>query len=104
MKQFLLVAVLLLIGTNVQAAEVKTECTKDTAVASVDGMVCDFCVQSITKVLKKNPDVKDVIVDLDTKTVTVNPQAGKTVSDDVIAKAIDYAGYKMVKIEHGCGA
>ena len=77
-------------------------CKQPQSVATVDGMVCDFCTQSITKVLKKDAAVKDVAVDLDTKKVTVDIVAGKEFTDKTLAKAIDYAGYKLVKIEHTC--
>jgi copper chaperone CopZ len=77
-------------------------CKQPQSVATVDGMVCDFCTQSITKVLKKDAAVKDVAVDLNTKKVTVDIASGKEFTDETLAKAIDYAGYKLVKIDHAC--
>ncbi len=83
------------------AAE-NASCKQPQSVAIVDGMVCDFCTQSITKVLKKDAAVKNVSVDLDTKKVTVDIAEGKDFTDETLAKAIDYAGYKLVKIDHVC--
>ena len=82
-------------------AETK-ECTNTLSIASVDGMVCDFCAQSISKQLKKDENVKDVVVDLEAKTVTVSTKNGAMFKDEDLAKAIDYAGYKLNTISHSC--
>ena len=101
MKQFLTILCLSVLAVSpVLAAE--QACKQSQTVATVDGMVCDFCTQSITKVLKKNSAVKDVAIDLDTKKVVVDVADGKDFSDKDMAKAIDYAGYKLIKVEHAC--
>lgn len=103
MKQFLMMVVVLMMALQpALAAEAKCEAGEMKKVASVDGMVCDFCTQSITKALKKNPEVKDVAVDLTAKTVTVTAATGKIVSDEMVSKAIDYAGYKMTDLKDAC--
>ena len=64
----------------------------------VPGMVCQMCVQGMRKNFKsavENPD-KDVIVDLDKKTVTVTLK--KEISEDEIKQRVKDAGYNAKKI------
>jgi copper chaperone CopZ len=67
-------------------------------VVDVPGMVCQMCVQGMKKNFKTavvNAD-KDVIVDLDKKTVTVNLK--KKISEDEIKERVKDAGYNAKKI------
>lgn len=67
-------------------------------VVDVPGMVCQMCVQGMKKNFKSavnNPD-KDVLVDLDKKTVTVTLK--EKISDDEIKKRVNDAGYNAKKI------
>lgn len=67
-------------------------------VVSVPGMVCQMCVQGMKKNFKSavnNPD-KDVVVDLDKKTVSVNLKA--KISDDEIKERVKNAGYNAESI------
>jgi mercuric ion binding protein len=66
---------------------------------SVNGMVCGFCVQGITKKLNSTDAVENVKVDLDKKLVTFNIPAGKKLDDEVIKKIITESGYTVVKLE-----
>jgi copper chaperone CopZ len=65
----------------------------------VPGMVCQMCVQGMQKQFKstvKNPE-QDVLVDLDTKMVTL-----KTISpitDEDIKQRVQNAGYNAEKIQ-----
>lgn len=64
----------------------------------VPGMVCQMCVQGMKKNFKsavKNAD-KDVIVDLDKKTVEVNLLT--KISEQNIKKRVNDAGYNAKKI------
>lgn len=100
MKKALLTLALLTLATPAVAAE---KCTSPQAVATVDGMVCDFCAQGLIKIFKKNdPNVSDVKIDLTTKAVSIDMKPGTKISDAEIAKNVDYAGYKLVKVEHVC--
>lgn len=65
----------------------------------VNGMVCDFCAQSVWKVLEEYDGVVKVDIDLDTGIVTVHMAAGQTLTEDELNKAITYAGYDLVGIE-----
>ncbi len=64
----------------------------------VPGMVCQMCVQGMKKNFKsavENPD-KDVIVDLDKKTVTLNLK--QKISEKEIKERVKDAGYNASKI------
>lgn len=65
----------------------------------VNGMVCDFCAQSVWKVMEDYDGVTHVDIDLDTGLVTVHMEAGKSLSDEKLDEAITYAGYDLVSIE-----
>lgn len=67
-------------------------------VVDVPGMVCQMCVQGMKKNFKtavKNAD-KDVVVDLDKKTVTVNLK--EKISEEEVKKRVADAGYNAKKI------
>lgn len=66
----------------------------------VNGMVCSFCSQGLTKKFKGEPTVSQVNVDLDKKIVTValKHDAGE-LSDGKIKDLISSAGYNVEKIE-----
>ena len=67
-------------------------------VVDVPGMVCQMCVKGMKKNFKtavENPD-KDVMVDLNKKTVTVNLK--KKISEDEIKQRVEDAGYNAKKI------
>lgn len=102
MKQIitaLFIALLLPVSVNAAPAQRQAAVPVGQVIhVSVNGMVCDFCAQSITKVLMKDPAVKSVDISLEKKLVTVELHPGKTLDDKTIAGAIDYAGYDLVNI------
>ena len=65
----------------------------------VNGMVCDFCAQSIWKIFKDYGGVSNIDVDLDTGIVTVHMKPSHTLSEEQLNKAITYAGYDLVSID-----
>jgi len=65
-------------------------------VASVNGLVCDFCVQAIQKTLLKEPGVTEAHVDLTAKTVTVGLKDGARLEEARLGKLLEDAGYDMV--------
>jgi len=71
----------------------------DTVKVSVNGMVCGFCAQGITKKLNNTHAVENVKVDLENKLVTFSTLPGKTFDDAALSKLITDAGYTIVKIE-----
>lgn len=66
-----------------------------TITATVNGLVCDFCAQSIKKTLKKNPEVEDVQVDLTAKTVVVGFKGAKVIDEAALKAMLKEAGYDM---------
>lgn len=75
---------------------------REQAVATVNGMVCDFCVQSLKKVFLKDPAVETVDIDLTTKHVTITMKQGKTLDDQAIAKVVEWGGYEMTGVTRSC--
>ena len=70
---------------------------------SVQGMVCDFCAQSIEKVFMKQPGVEVVYVNLDRGNVQVKmadifEDNEPGISDDKINQLFEDAGYTVSKI------
>ncbi len=78
-------------------AEIVKELSPD-IVVKVDGMVCDFCAQSLKKVFSKQDSVENIGVDLDKGEVIVDLKEGKTLSDEEIEKVITFSGYDTKKI------
>lgn len=87
MKKFLFV--LMLLPTFAFAQKI---------VVDVPGMVCQMCVQGMKKNFKSavNDPEKDVLVDLDKKTVTVQLKA--KISEDEIKERVQNAGYNAKTI------
>ena len=70
----------------------------------VEGLVCDFCAQSIQKVFLKQPGVEKVDVNLDIGKVTVKmadvfQDDEDGISDERIKQLFLDAGYDVSKIE-----
>ena len=74
-----------------------------TIVIDVQGLVCDFCAQSIDKVFSKQAGVEKVDVNLNNGKVTVkmadvfeDDEVG--ISDETIIKLLQDAGYEVTAI------
>lgn len=68
------------------------------AVVKVNGLICDFCVQSLTKTFKKQAAVRAVAIDLTAKEVRIGFKSGMSLDDATIRKLIKDAGYNVVSI------
>ncbi|MEO1042604.1 MAG: heavy-metal-associated domain-containing protein [Pseudomonadota bacterium] len=66
---------------------------------AVNGMVCDFCARSLTKVLERNEAVEAVDVSLESKNITILLTETGTISDDELNEAVRNAGYNIASIE-----
>jgi copper chaperone CopZ len=64
----------------------------------VNGLVCDFCAQSVKKVIGKQDGVTSVDVDLETKKVIINVDDNGVLSDEIITQLITDSGYDLVAI------
>ena len=94
MKKLLLILFLTFIPIKAQAIIIDI---------SVEGMVCDFCAQSIEKVFMKQPGVEVVYVNLDRGNVQVKmadifQDNEPGISDDKINQLFEDAGYTVSNI------
>ena len=94
MKKLLLILFLTFIPIKAQAIIIDI---------SVQGMVCDFCAQSIEKVFMKQPGVEVVYVNLDRGNVQVKmadifEDNEPGISDDKINQLFEDAGYTVSNI------
>lgn len=67
--------------------------------AHVNGLVCDFCAQSIQKVFKKEDAVKGVHVDLDSGEIHISMKPGQTMDDASIEALIRKSGYSLTSLD-----
>ena len=64
----------------------------------VNGLVCDFCVQALTRTFRKEKAVDRFHVDLSKKEIHVTFKRGQTLSDARIRTLVTDAGYNVVGI------
>jgi len=64
----------------------------------VNGLVCAFCAQGITKTLRAFPATADVVVSLEKKLVAVSTKDGLDIPDDDLKHALTNAGYEVKAI------
>lgn len=69
------------------------------AVVKVNGLICDFCVQALTRTFKKQAAVRAVAIDLNAKEVRLGFKPGMSLDDATIGKLIKDAGYNVVSIK-----
>jgi len=66
---------------------------------NVNGMVCAFCAQGISKKFSNDASVEKVNVSLENKIVTLKLKDGKAITDDTIKKVLKDAGYSVSSIQ-----
>jgi len=64
----------------------------------VNGLVCAFCAQGISKTMKAFPASDGVFVSLEHRLVAVHLKDGQDIADAALRKAIVDAGYKLVAV------
>jgi copper chaperone CopZ len=64
----------------------------------VNGLVCAFCAQGISKTLRGFPATADVVVSLEKKLVAVSTKDGADISDEDLRRALTDAGYEVKAI------
>ncbi|MGY6555480.1 MAG: heavy-metal-associated domain-containing protein [Wenzhouxiangella sp.] len=67
--------------------------------AEVNGLVCAFCAQGITRALSREPAAADVFVSLQDRLVAVELNAGHDLSNERLIEVLTDAGYDVVQIE-----
>ena len=65
---------------------------------NVNGMVCDFCAQSIEKVFMKRNEVKGINVNLEDQKVVIYLEKETDIVDSVISSIFEDAGYTVETI------
>ena len=65
---------------------------------NVNGMVCDFCAQSIEKVFMKRIEVKGINVDLEDQKVVIYLKKETDIEDTTISTIFEDAGYTVETI------
>ena len=65
---------------------------------NVNGMVCDFCAQSIEKVFMKRNEVKGINVNLEDQKVVIYLQEKTDIKDNTIFSILEDAGYTVESI------
>ncbi len=66
---------------------------------AVKGLVCGFCAQGIEKTFNAMPAVENVKVSLKEKHVMIGTRTGATLPDTEITKALEAAGFTVLKID-----
>jgi mercuric ion binding protein len=66
--------------------------------ATVNGMVCGFCAQGITKKFSAEEAVEKVDVSLEKKVVTINLKEGRDLDDKKVQDLLKESGYNVEKI------
>jgi Cu+-exporting ATPase len=66
-------------------------------IVRIEGMSCNHCSMAVEKALKKLDGVTDATVDLEGKTATID--MSDFVLDDILIKAVEDAGYKVIEIQ-----
>ena len=65
---------------------------------NVNGMVCDFCAQSIEKVFMKRIEVKGINVNLEDQEVVIYLEKETDIEDATISTIFEDAGYSVETI------
>lgn len=61
--------------------------------ADINGLVCAFCAQSLEKVFKKQDEVADIKVDMDSKLLTITFKDGQSLTPEKVSALVGDAGY-----------
>jgi len=67
----------------------------------VDGMTCDFCVNSVTKKLSNAKEIENITVDLEKGLVHFNVKKGSKVDKKKYMELVEKAGYDAREIKVG---
>lgn len=97
MKRLMMIAVLAMM---LMVPQMATAGQGETIRVDVNGMVCDFCAQSLKKVFLKEPEVQDIEISLEKKQVVIDLKEGKSMQDKRIETLIINAGYAVAAIHH----
>ena len=91
-KRNTLIVLISMLASTVWGAQTNVEVT-------VNGMVCSFCAQGITKKFKARQEIEAVKVVLQDQKVYLTIKDGADLSDDEITQTLKKAGYSVEKID-----
>ena len=63
----------------------------------IDNMSCGHCSTKVKKALRKLANIKDVKVDLEAKTATI--QADEGIAEEALSRAVTESGYTVLGID-----
>ena len=81
------------------AMQVRAQDTPRSIELKVDGLVCAFCAQGISKKLGRIDATAEVLVNLEKGLVAVALKPGQDIADEVLRSALTDAGYSVRSIE-----
>lgn len=71
---------------------------KESIFVLINGLVCDFCAQSIEKTFNKKQAVKSLNINLEKMLITINLKEGFDLENEMIIDLITNSGYDVVEI------
>jgi copper chaperone CopZ len=86
------------VSAQAQATAAAAPARSGMVTVKVNGLVCDFCVQALTRTFKKEKAVDTFHVDLSAKEIHLTLKQGQTLSDARIRTLVTNAGYNVVGI------
>jgi copper chaperone CopZ len=108
MKILYILLSIILLFTNVFAANDEKEATtiglssgeitNNIINVNVNGMVCDFCAQSIEKVFMKIDEIKGIKINLENQKVTLYLKLETNIEDETISTIFEDVGYTVERI------
>lgn len=78
-----------------------TQTQTEVATIAVNGLICDFCVQTVKRMAGQRAEIARADVDLDNGRVTITFKPGQTMNDQALRTLITNAGYAVVSISRG---
>lgn len=87
--------ILLFIGIGTMTLNAQTENTtlEGKVTIEVDGLACPFCAYGLEKNLKKIDGVESIDINIDEGSVLLGIADGKQISESVVLKKIEEAGF-----------
>ena len=85
--------------TSFTTSEAAEPAPGEIVMLNVNGLVCDFCAQSVKKIFGKEEAVQKVHVDLGKGQVRVDLKPGKKMDDTTLEKLVRKSGYSLVSID-----
>lgn len=86
------------VGVSMASAAAMAAPTVESVYMNVNGLVCDFCAQSIKKIFGKHDTVTDVDVSLKAGYIQVGFSKAGALDDAALTALVNDAGYALITI------